>query len=703
MHSLRTLLCLAALATAASAQTPAAAPAAAPAPKETQAFPLAPLSLLLDPEVVNTFASLPVQENGRVKPLETVARFRLLRFFGKQHIVATDSGSSMGGMGQPDPVPVNDPSTGKAITNDKGKPQDLSAVQWLLVSLFRPDIARDLPVFVVDNSEAVEELGLPGKGKRDHYSMNALSAGRQVLMEKMNQIRAIESKQQTPVQHSLAKLAIDFLEYEIILGHFDFARRTFKEHEKDLPPELAGMVKDGRPDWEKFLPALTSYFAAHPDQAAPMANPWLREVWMAMLGGLMSGNPEIAPRLFPPPVASVEAWSNPGTTIQDAISGKSPSEHDLKSMTQWGSLLASAGDAATFKKAIKTYSEDITKRASDRKEAGTVAIERHFHKADYFTNALYFFIFGLLVLAVSWVNPAATWAKYCRWICTALLACGAAYGTIGIAIRCIIMNRPPITNLYETIIFITTAGVILALLAEWVMKRGLAIAVAAVLGTVGMFLQLAFMNFEGKDTMEPLQAVLMTNFWLATHVVCINLGYATAMVASFCSVGYVIARSLGRIKLGDDTAREFTRLSYAFTCGGLFLSLIGTVLGGIWANYSWGRFWGWDPKENGALLIVLMNLIILHARLGGFIREVGLHCANVFQGIVVAFSWFATNQLGIGLHAYGELEGAWKWLYRFWGFMSVIIIIGMVLSVLDRRSKKSTSREKEIEGEPISA
>ena len=93
-------------------------------------------------------------------------------------------------------------------------------------------------------------------------------------------------------------------------------------------------------------------------------------------------------------------------------------------------------------------------------------------------------------------------------------------------------------------------------------------------------------------------------------------------------------------------------------------------------------------------MIVLMNLIILHARLGGYIKEVGLHCANIVLGIVVAFSWFGTNQLGVGLHAYGAMEGAWKWLYMFWGFMAFMLLAGMTLSVLDRGHKKAALTEQ---------
>src|SRR5262249_46236244 len=158
-------------------------------------------------------------------------------------------------------------------------------------------------------------------------------------------------------------------------------------------------------------------------------------------------------------------------------------------------------------------------------------------------------------------------------------------------------------------------------IAELMTQRGIGLLVAAIAGTAGMFLSIRFMEAEGVDTMQQLEAVLITNFWLATHVPTINLGYAAGMVAAILSMIYivyrlfhVVARCFGANWEDPDITRIPTRIGYGFVMAGLFLSLVGTVLGGIWANYSWGRFWGWDPKENGALMIVLMNLIILHAR-----------------------------------------------------------------------------------------
>ena len=639
-----------------------------------------PLDLLREKEVIDLFASLPVQEQGRVKPLDTIARFKLLRFSGKQSgISATrvekDTGKS---------VPINDPATGKPLLDAKGKPLKFSAIEWLVVSWFRPDVAKELRVFVVDNSEAITELGLPAKQKRDRYTYNEIAPGRETLMNKMRELEGVEPKQRTPVQRALAKLVFDFLDYEMILSHFDFARAPFGDQTAALPPELAATIKDGKPDLVTLLPKLGEYLRANAQAADPMSNPWLREFSRAFLSARMSGKDDDLPRFFPPPVAKQEVWHNPGLIIMELLRGGQVSPEDLQHLGNYGALATTAAEPALFKAKLKAFHDDMQKLAAARGESGHVGLELHYHQTDYFYRALLCFTFGLLCLALSWVSPGGLFSRIAKVSCVVLTLAGAAIGTVGIVVRCLIMERPPITSLYETIIFIATTAVILALLAEWATKKGWALAVASVAGTAGMFLSIRFMNMEGRDTMELLQAVLITNFWLSTHVPIINLGYTAGMVAAIFSAVYVFMRVIGKVRAGDSRARDLTRMSYAFVLAGLFLSLVGTVLGGIWANYSWGRFWGWDPKENGALMIVLMNLVILHARLGGYIREAGFHACGLVLGIVVAFSWFATNQLGVGLHSYGAMDGAWKWLYIFWSLMTLLLVIAIGFGFKDR-------------------
>jgi cytochrome c biogenesis factor len=147
---------------------------------------------------------------------------------------------------------------------------------------------------------------------------------------------------------------------------------------------------------------------------------------------------------------------------------------------------------------------------------------------------------------------------------------------------------------------------------------------------------------------------------------------------------------------------------YGIICFAALFSFVGTVLGGIWADQSWGRFWGWDPKENGALIIVIWNALILHARWGGMIRERGLMNMAIFGNIVTSFSWFGVNMLEIGLHSYGFIDSAKTWLFLFVGSQVLLILLGLVpqhhwRSFRQRVSATTPGRNASPKSEPASA
>jgi ABC-type transport system involved in cytochrome c biogenesis permease subunit len=133
-------------------------------------------------------------------------------------------------------------------------------------------------------------------------------------------------------------------------------------------------------------------------------------------------------------------------------------------------------------------------------------------------------------------------------------------------------------------------------------------------------------------------------------------------------------------------ARIFKTLSqmvYGVVCFAMLFSFTGTVLGGIWADQSWGRFWGWDSKENGAVMIVIWNALILHARWAGMVRAPGLAVLAVLGNVITSWSWFGTNMLGVGLHSYGFMEAA------VWGLAGVVLgflAIAAAGSLLPRRA-----------------
>jgi ABC-type transport system involved in cytochrome c biogenesis permease subunit len=256
-----------------------------------------------------------------------------------------------------------------------------------------------------------------------------------------------------------------------------------------------------------------------------------------------------------------------------------------------------------------------------------------------------------------------------------LLWLAFAIHTTGLIYRMVLEGRPPVTNLYSSAIFIGWGACLLGLILEMFHKNGIGAVAASGMGFITLIIA-HHLALEG-DTMEMMRAVLDTNFWLATHVVAVTVGYASTFVAGFLALIYVV-RGMFTKTLDENTGKSLARMIYGIVCFATLFSFVGTVLGGIWADQSWGRFWGWDPKENGALIIVLWNALILHLRWGGIVRERGLVNCAIFGNVVTAWSWFGVNMLGIGLHSYGFTEAAFKWLVLFVVSQLAFIALGML-------------------------
>jgi len=242
-------------------------------------------------------------------------------------------------------------------------------------------------------------------------------------------------------------------------------------------------------------------------------------------------------------------------------------------------------------------------------------------------------------------------------------------------VRMYLQGRPPVTNLYSSALFVGWGSVLLCLFLERFYKNGIGSVCASTIGFVTLLIA-HNLQLDG-DSLEMLRAVLDTNVWLATHVVMVTLGYSSVALAGFLGIIYIL-RGLFTTSFNETTASSLGRMIYGVTCFATLFSFVGTILGGIWADQSWGRFWGWDPKENGALLIVLWNAIILHARWGGLVRERGLAVMSVFGNIVVSLSWFGVNMLGVGLHSYGFMDRAFGTLMTFIASQLVVMALGML-------------------------
>lgn len=238
-----------------------------------------------------------------------------------------------------------------------------------------------------------------------------------------------------------------------------------------------------------------------------------------------------------------------------------------------------------------------------------------------------------------------------------------------------LQGRPPVTNLYSSAIFVGWGIVVLCLFLERINRNGVASLCASAAGFTTLLIAYN-LQLDG-DTLEMLRAVLDTNVWLATHVVVVTLGYSATFLAGLLGIIFILRGLISR-SFSVDLAKSLNRMTYGVVCFATLFSLVGTILGGIWADQSWGRFWGWDPKENGALLIVLWNAIILHARWGGYVRERGIAVMTAFGNIITSLSWFGVNMLGVGLHSYGFMDQAFGVLLAF--IASQLVIIGLGLS-----------------------
>jgi len=360
-------------------------------------------------------------------------------------------------------------------------------------------------------------------------------------------------------------------------------------------------------------------------------------------------------------------------------------------------LAFSSGDAGKQLDALGVFKKKYENHVSYGDEGGSISGEVLLNKMSYFNNGIAILLVAGVLLIGMCLSVGTRLSRVLYWGVFGLTVVACLLTIAGIVHRSWIMDRSPIGTLYDTMPFIVGAGLLLLLMIEWIHKKGILLGVAICFGVAILFLAKSYEVSDARDQMDPLRAVLKSNYWLSTHVVMITLGYMGGIVAACISHFYIIGRAFGVI---DDrgTRRYLTKIVYGMVAFTLLFSLIGTILGGIWAADSWGRFWGWDPKENGALLIVIWMLVILHARLGGYIREIGTHVCSVFGFMIIVFSWWHVNFLGVGLHNYGFTSAkAMTNIWVFYGMEFFIMMVGMAMALLVIERERSKKQGKSLE------
>ncbi|MBI5247573.1 MAG: cytochrome c biogenesis protein CcsA [Elusimicrobia bacterium] len=564
----------------------------------------------------SAFARLPVLEGGRVKPIDSFARSALLSIRSKQSVRFD----------------------GKTI----------SATKWLLDSAFKPDYADTYPAFVVDDPEVLGLLGLP-QGKSRYFPYWQIEPKRDEVQNQAAAADKIESGRRTRFQTALLNLNSRLTLYERIKNTFMVSGQG------DPVMELAA--------FSALMPvAMRAFHSAKPTDKDIRTMKALSEMLQTYKFLAQAGAFKALP---PREGAAADDWTNIGEALSDPMSAQTP-HPGLASFALMGRAYR-AGDAAAFNAALAEHAGWV---ARYRPEAARAArAETLFNDCAPFISGMALYLTALLLVFAAWAARREDVAAAAR----ALAWAAFLVHTLGLLARTVLQGRPPVTNLYSSAVFVGWASALLGLVAERIHRKGFAVAGAAAIGFSTLLI--AHHLSATGDTMEMMRAVLDSNFWLATHVVAITIGYSSTYLAGLLGIAWVVRRHI-MVKPDPEASRALSSLAYGVIAFSLLFSFVGTVLGGIWADQSWGRFWGWDPKENGALLIVLWNALILHARWGGFVRERGIMLMAVFGNIIVSLSWFGVNMLGIGLHSYGFMDAAFWWLSAFTASQLALIALG---------------------------
>ncbi|PYK23261.1 MAG: ABC transporter permease, partial [Verrucomicrobia bacterium] len=228
---------------------------------------------------------------------------------------------------------------------------------------------------------------------------------------------------------------------------------------------------------------------------------------------------------------------------------------------------------------------------------------------------------------------------------------GLTFQASGIVMRCLIAGRPPVTNMYESIIWVSFAVSFFGMIF-FARYRTPVYLLAALPVTLTALLLVHQMPIAMPSSIDPLVPVLRDNFWLTIHVLTITLSYAAFALAM--GFGHILLWRYARDPAAARADAPMHFWLYRVLQLGVLLLAAGTILGGVWANYSWGRFWGWDPKETWALIALLCYILALHGRLAGWWTQFGLAVASVVCFLAVLMAWYGVNfVLGKGLHSYG--------------------------------------------------
>ncbi|MBK9989688.1 MAG: cytochrome c biogenesis protein CcsA [Verrucomicrobia bacterium] len=601
------------------------------------------------------FGKLPVLVNGRIKPLDTVARTTLLTIQSRQR--------------------VSDPAISQPFAS--------SPTEWLATVCFEPAKANSFPTFRIDSPELLSLMGITEDDTRIKYDSSAkrfmailgfLPSTRARFSFDQFRPKLDELERQARLADEVDSAARNKFQKAVLTLYSNLITYQKLQYSLVLPesPDFLYELMQFQENLVKAVAAAKAREAGQPyDEAVLKAISESRNRFetLAQQGSLLA----IPPRDPSKP----EAWQKTGQSLVDVFHTGSIAPAAL---TYAGlSYTWRNNSPAEFNEIVRLYRNELVKRFAPQLTKSDT--EDRFNAAEPFYTSIYLFVMAFFCGVFSWL----LWPETLRKSGFYLIALAWVLTTIGIVTRMWIGGYAPVTNLYSSALGVCWVAVTLCIVLEMIFKNAIGTVAAGTMGFITLIIA-HHLSLSG-DTMEMMRAVLDSNFWLSTHVVTITIGYGATFLAGFLAIIYVF-RGVFTRSLDKPTADALNRMVYGIVCFATLFSLVGTILGGIWADQSWGRFWGWDPKENGALIIVIWNALILHCRWGGLVKARGLMALAVFGNIVTAWSWFGVNMLGVGLHSYGFMDAAFWWLLLF--VISQLLVIGIALVPLEKwRSLKT--------------
>lgn len=542
---------------------------------------------------------IPIQHEGRIKPLDSFARIQL------RHLTSHES--------------------------IDGAP----AIAWLTMVVFEPENSLRRPLFSLADHTLQAKLGLSDSAQGRYSARDVLAAfdtNRKWLMPIVMADPADLTAEQNTLRDLYQKTSVylDLLGSLTMLMKLDDTKDTsyldLSKSRERLHAEILSLVKRKGQNLKNYTPS---------------------ELERLRLGMRMDRLNQAATasslfKIIPSAWNSHDAWLTPW----EALTSGHGSPQGMAYLKRWQDLMRAyhGKDSVAWSAALDALA--ITAPSP----AFPLAMEQFYNTLQPFAKAETLYVLGLIFLAIAfrWRRASAL-----RPAAIAVMTAGVLLHAGGIGLRIAILNRPPVGTLYESILFVSLVISAVTLFLYHRLKDHVLLGGGTAL-SLGLLLIAPSMAAQG-DSMEVLVAVLNTNFWLATHVVCITAAYATCIFTALLAHIELYKGALTR------KAKYSKTLLHKSSLVALFLTAFGTVLGGIWADQSWGRFWGWDPKENGALLIVLWLIWMLHGRLSGHLKELGFRVTAALLMIIVSLSWFGVNLLNVGLHSYGFISGiAWS-------------------------------------------